>query len=124
MNRGVFFSSLLVVLLLIVVSIFQISKSDAYSSAPVRVTLVAASCDADGNVFGLITVKNLTNKKVSYSVPLMLAQHIPPSRGGDPKFQPVPGVMTSVDVNLAGGAGLEQLQRGLKVINPVFDDLS
>ncbi len=106
MRRRIFVGSLLVVLLLTVISTFQISKGDAAPSAPVRVTIIAANCDADGDVSGLITVQNVTSGKVSYSIPLVLTEHIPPSQGGDPKFQPVSGATTVVEVNLPGGATL------------------
>lgn len=103
--RGIIILPLIVVLLTVVALSTQ-NDASAAPSAPVRVTLVIASCDVDGNVNGLITVKNITDGKVSYDIPVVLAQHIPPSRGGDPKFQAVPGAFTIVEVNLPGGATL------------------
>ena len=116
--RGIFIGSLLAALLLIVVSTFQVGKAaDAVPSAPVRVTLVTAGCDANGNVSGLVTVKNLTSQKVSYSLPLQLTQHIPPSRGGSPKFFPVPGATTVVTANLPGSATLGFEYEPLSTVN-------
>ncbi len=97
---------LFVAAMLIVISAFWAETTSASPSAPVRVTFIQAGCNANGKVSGLITVQNVTNNKVTYEVPLVLTQHVPPSREGEPKFSPVLGANTVVLVSLAGGATL------------------
>ena len=96
----------LIATMMVVISAIGVDAASATPSAPIRVTLIQAECEVDGSVSGLVTAQNLTKGKVSYSIPLVLAEHVPPSRGGDAKFQSVPGASTVVTANLPGEATL------------------
>lgn len=71
---------------------------------PVEVVEITATCTTSGAVGGTITVSNRTDQAVSDQVPLVLAQHIPPSRGGSPFFLGT-GAGAAVAVSLAPGGG-------------------
>lgn len=66
----------------------------------VEILHIEAFCRSDGSVAGTITVRNRSEENVSDAVPLVLAQHIPPARGGPPFFEPVPGSRVEVEVSL------------------------
>ncbi len=75
-------------------------SASASRFGPVEVVEITAACTADGAVTGSITVSNRTQEPVSGQVPLILAQHIPPSRDGSPFFMPT-GAGDTVPVSLS-----------------------
>ncbi len=69
---------------------------------PLTIVSIEAGCGPDG-VAGTITVANTSDAIISDDIPLLLMQHIPPSRGGTGPFEPVPGGAFTVPVLLLPG---------------------
>lgn len=70
---------------------------------PVEIVSITTTCGPNGAVSGTITVRNRTQQPVSDQVPLILTDHVPPSRGGSPHFMPT-GASTLANVTLGPGA--------------------
>ena len=80
------------------------NSSAASRFGPVEIVAITAVCDANGGVTGVLGVVNRSSESVSDQVPLILARHIPPSRGGFSHFLPT-GVSGLVTVTLGPSDG-------------------